>query len=298
MAIRKGLVVGFAVATVGAAVCFLVSFGTKTNSSETAVMTLSGDGHYTAPVMINGHGPYFFIVDTGAQRSVISSALATQIGLYTLPGASVTATSGNGAGGISLLRYYSSALFQHFGEMVVVLPPGGVVKDGVIGMNLFTSSRLELDFASASVRVDKSGISFPGFIPIHSSVIQGTFLVTDIFVDGISAKAMVDTGARRTIGNSRLREALGISEDDIRLSPAEPVGGATSAQTKAVRATVGSMLLGPHYFNNPTITFADIPVLKSLGLSDKPAVVLGLDVLTTLKSVAIDYPRRELQIKP
>src|SRR4051794_27189277 len=35
----------------------------------------------TAPVLINGRGPNFFVVDTGANQSVISLELATALGL-------------------------------------------------------------------------------------------------------------------------------------------------------------------------------------------------------------------------
>src|SRR5574338_1442914 len=38
-------------------------------------------GRLVAPVMVNGHGPYSFIIDTGANRSAISTALAGELGL-------------------------------------------------------------------------------------------------------------------------------------------------------------------------------------------------------------------------
>jgi predicted aspartyl protease len=38
-------------------------------------------GRVVAPVSVNGQGPFRFIVDTGANRSVVSQALAEQLGL-------------------------------------------------------------------------------------------------------------------------------------------------------------------------------------------------------------------------
>src|SRR5690242_2099660 len=35
----------------------------------------------TAPVALNGKGPFFFVVDTGANQSVISRELASELGL-------------------------------------------------------------------------------------------------------------------------------------------------------------------------------------------------------------------------
>src|SRR5579863_8786822 len=39
----------------------------------------------TAPVRVNGQGPYPFVVDTGANQSVISDSLAAQLALPTGP---------------------------------------------------------------------------------------------------------------------------------------------------------------------------------------------------------------------
>src|SRR5262245_22989425 len=38
-------------------------------------------GRVVAPVIVNGQGPFRFIVDTGANRSAVSQALADQLGL-------------------------------------------------------------------------------------------------------------------------------------------------------------------------------------------------------------------------
>src|SRR5665213_2244828 len=35
----------------------------------------------TAPIIVNGSGPFAFVVDTGANQSVISTELAAQLGL-------------------------------------------------------------------------------------------------------------------------------------------------------------------------------------------------------------------------
>src|SRR5262249_19642673 len=38
-------------------------------------------GRIVAPVMLNGRGPFRFVVDTGANRSVITTQLAAALGL-------------------------------------------------------------------------------------------------------------------------------------------------------------------------------------------------------------------------
>lgn len=298
MTLRTGFFAGGGVvAALIAAAGFFVFIG-HVNASAIAPMHLMDDGHYTTPVTINGRGPFNFVVDTGAQGSVIAPELSRQLGLVQIGGAHVAATSGKGAGSITILKNYSSALFSRTGAMMVVLPPGSVVKEGVLGMNLFTSRRLELSFAEGSVSSADSGPTPAGFVAVPVNIVQNSFIVTDVVIDGVKVKAMIDTGARRTIGNLLLQTALGFGNNDPRLSVAQPVGGATIDTTKAMKAQLGSLTLGGQRFEHPVLTFSDVPVLGPLGLTDGPAMVIGLDLLKSLKAVAIDYPRAELQLKP
>jgi predicted aspartyl protease len=296
--VRKRWIVGLSLSGLCAAGFSFFLFGAQSNATAGASLTLQPDGHYTTPVMIDGEGPFPFIVDTGAQRSVISRDLADRLSLTRMLGATVNATSGNGPGGITFLKTYSSALFHRTGAMMVVLPAGGIVKDGVMGMELFGSRRLEMNFADGTVSNAASQPTPRGFRAVPVSIVQGTFLVADVTVDGVQAKAMIDTGARRTLGNSLLRKALGLADGDARLADAQPVGGATIHKTQAMKAPLGVLILGEHRFEHPIVTFSDISVLQALDLSDQPALVVGLDLLRTLKAVAIDYPRSELQVKP
>ena len=50
--------------------------------------------------------------------------------------------------------------------------------------------------------------------------------------------------------------------------------------------------------SNLQLTFGDYGVFKSWGLQDKPALLLGMDVLGSLADFNIDYRRAELQIMP
>ena len=48
----------------------------------------------TAPVRINGQGPFPFVVDTGANRTVISAELAARLGLSKGPDQAVNDAAG------------------------------------------------------------------------------------------------------------------------------------------------------------------------------------------------------------
>ncbi len=275
------------------------AFGACATAAQaaSAPLTLAPDGHFTTPVTLNGQGPYDFTVDTGAQRPVLAPDLGAKLQLTSAPGVEIRATSGAGAARMTYVRDYKSGLFDLSNEMMAILPNAGMVTTGVVGMDAFTDKRLELNFADHQVTSGESAPTPKGFVPVPAMIVAGSFIIIDVVVDGVKAKAMVDSGARRTIVNSLLQKALGFKAGDPRLTPDAAVGGATKDTTAALKATVGSIAIGSIHFDRHVVTFADVPVLQSLGLSDRPAMILGLDALKTLKAMAIDYPRAELQIK-
>src|SRR6266571_4156589 len=58
-------------------------------------------GRVVVPVMINGHGPFRFIVDTGANHSTISPGLARELGLTPSVAASIVLDGITGSAQVS-----------------------------------------------------------------------------------------------------------------------------------------------------------------------------------------------------
>jgi predicted aspartyl protease len=57
------------------------TIGSTTTVKVTILRGTGGSTLIEAPVTINSHGPYHFIIDTGASVSVVDTALADQLGL-------------------------------------------------------------------------------------------------------------------------------------------------------------------------------------------------------------------------
>src|SRR5205807_2416812 len=81
------------------------------------------------------------------------------------------------------------------------------------------------------------------------------------------------------------------------LARAEPVTGASTDSVAAWHATVGPLVVGGARFEHVDVTFADAPVLARIVPGGGPALVLGIDQLHTLRALAIDYPRAEVQLQ-
>ncbi len=254
-----------------------------------------GTGRFQTKVMLNGKGPYAFLIDTGATASVLSPAVAVQLQLS--PGGSTRVTGGIGnASRMSVsISDYRSGLFDRHNETMTLL--SGLSADGIIGMNAFVSQRIEFDLADSEVKAGASGQTPAGFVAAPGILRHGIMIV-DVIIDGVPAKAVVDTGAPYSIGNPQLEAALGLKQGDTRVFAGETLVDSLAQEQPVSKAMVGKMAIGKVVIAKPTMRFARMPVFRALGMDDGPALILGIDQLSHLDAIAIDYPRAELQLRP
>jgi predicted aspartyl protease len=281
-----------------AVVVFAMSVMTGSANAGTVSMSRDGVGHLTIPVTIGKMGPYTFVVDTAAQGSAISATLVQRAGLAAQAGGHVDAASGTQQVPYTTLEDFDSAVFQRPSEFALVLSHGlEPGDDGITGMDIFSGGRIVFDFKANTFSSVASGTADAEFARVPVELRAGTFVIADVVIDGVKAKAIIDTGARVTVANAKLQSALGFKEGYPRLSPREALGGASGDHTAAVKAEVGRITIGAVDFENPTIALANLSVFRSLGLGDEPALLTGIDLLRQLHAVAVDYPRSELQLK-
>lgn len=276
----------------------VLAFTIQHSEAASTPLSLAADGHVAMPVMLNGEGPFEFTLDTAAQRPMIAPALAEKLKVAATNSAHVHGSSGTGTADFTEIENFRSALFDRKNEPAVIAPTGSVVSVGVVGMDAFLDKRLELDFSGMSASAAASGPTPAGFTAIPVNIHDTTMIIANVTVNGVPAKAVVDSGARRTIANAALQAALGFKDGDPRFTAADAVGGATGDKSPANKAELETIKLGKATFEKPLVTFADLPVFEPLGLAHTPGLILGLDQLKHLKAMAIDYPRSELQIKP
>ncbi len=258
-------------------------------------------GRILAAVEINGRGPYRFILDTGANRSAISTRLATELGL--VPSANRTINL-HGVTGFATLPSVDVALLRagEFsydpGPMPVLANPVFADADGILGMEGFAGSRIEVDFAGDRVSIAKSSGRRPGssYFLVPASNYRGLLLVNGK-AGGVRVKAIIDTGAERTLGNAALRDALmSKARHDQRFT--SRVIGATEATYVGTSFVVPVLRIGAARLNNLPVTFGDMHVFDVWGLADEPAVLIGMDMIGTLRRFAVDYRRWEVQMMP
>jgi len=261
-------------------------------------------GRILVPVRVNGQGPFRFILDTGANRSVLSPNVAARLQLVPSTSTSIGVHGVTGSAVMPAVEIDSITA----GDLEVVrkrrvpVLPGSVLAnaDGILGIEGLMSSRIEIDFANDIVRVVRSNGRPPenGMLAIPATLRNNGLLMVRGRVGRVRIKAIIDTGAEKSLGNLALRRAL----ERVPKRPQEyvvtTVIGATPDLGEGALQLAPSVQLGDTEIRNLEITFGDLHVFRVWNLETEPALLIGMDLLGTVERLVIDYRRREIQVKP
>jgi predicted aspartyl protease len=252
-------------------------------------------------VLINGRGPFRFILDTGANTSALSPRIVQVLGLQTAAGESVGV---HGVTGSEMLPFVRVATLRAGeielldGRLPVLAQHVFADADGILGVEGLQHARVDVDFSR-----DRVSISRPtrrrapeGFLVVPARLEKNGLLLVNGRVGGVRVQIIIDTGAERSLGNLPLRDALQhrVSRHDRTETTVLGVTSEVSTGTSFVAPTIS---VGGARLTKLPVTFDDLHVFEIWGLADKPALVLGMDLLGTLERFVIDYQRQEFQIK-
>ena len=191
----------------------LPAAGNAQAAEETDIISTREDAHdrLTVPVWIGKQGPYRFLIDTGAQNTVVSSILASELSLRPGGKATIVTVAGGHAvntaevDGILLGRRRSGGL------RAPILERTHIGADGILGIDSLQGQRVLFDFSRNLVAIDRAKElgGDTGFeIVVHASRRDKQLIMTHAAVDGVRTEVVVDTGSDATIGNRALRQAL------------------------------------------------------------------------------------------
>ena len=266
--------------------------------------THDGIGRIVAPVMINGEGPFRFVVDTGATHSAVSKPLAEELNLVNeKAGAPSVLLSGvTGSAEVAVVRIESLTVGElSLGPLdVPVINAVLADADGVLGADAMIDSRLTIDFKENRIVIERSSFQAPPryFYTVPVRFGFGRLLLADAKIGNVTVKAIIDTGAERTLGNMALRNALRIGSNSARGLFSTDVEGVTADLQPGDVAEAPMLSMGSIKVGQVDITFGDLHVFKVWGFQRRPALLIGMDVLGVLDTLIIDYRRKELQVMP
>jgi predicted aspartyl protease len=248
----------------------------------------------TGPIRVQGTGPYLFVIDTGANQSVISAELATQLGL---PQGDPQPL--NGVAGVQMTPTVTAQL--QLGVKAVrettlsVLPAAAIGGPGMLGLDVLDGARLTLDFQRQMVTIDE-GPSLPGSgdaYQMRARRRDGQLTLVDADLAGIKVTAFLDSGAQDTIGNMALRQ-LAITRYPTTQWLEVPIISVTGQTIAAQFADLPALRLGGVTLPNWPIAFADLHIFRMWNLVDAPAILIGVDVLSRFETVCLDFRRDQV----
>ncbi len=262
--------------------------------------TIDRIGRIIAPVMIDGTGPYRFLVDTGANDSMISPALAQRLKLTPGPGALMKVT---GITGSEQLPWVPVARLRvgrfRWANMRMPITDSPVMNglDGILGLAGLPAERIAVDFRHNVVWIGHShGGGVWGYLSIPARRTAGGLLRVHAHIGSVPVVAVIDTGSPRTLGNEALHKAL--MRSAARQKDNARIFGVTRQVSDGDMAGSPTVYLGPAAIGDLDIVYGNIPIFKVWHLEDRPAVVIGMDVLGTVDGLILDYRRPHVYILP
>jgi predicted aspartyl protease len=256
-------------------------------------------GRMLAAVQVNGSGPYRFIIDLGANRSVLSSELAQVLGVALDTESKIIVHGVTGSAEVPMARVAQLRV----GDIVLVdqkMPvlAGAVFAgaDGILGIDGLQQARIEVDFGRDRVTIAPSNgrRTSGGYLTVPATMIHKGLLLVPGRVGNVETKVIIDTGAEYTIGNMSLQAALA---NDRGRSGISLVSGATPGTVNGTTRAAPSIAIGQARLQNVPVTFTDLHIFNLWGFTNEPALILGMDVLGTVQKFVVDYGRREFLIK-
>ncbi len=244
----------------------------------------------TVPVTIEGQGPFHFMIDTGAQVTVVSRQLGARLGLAPAGRAVVIGMASRAPVDLVKLDGLGFAARVIDNLSVPTLEAQHVGADGILGLDTLQDLRVMIDFREDTIAVDTAkalGGNRGYEIIVRARHRLGRLIITQATIDGVRTAVIVDTGAQGSIGNMALMRRLRAKQRET--------GQTTDVHGQQLSGAVDfarSLRIKDMQLNNLVIMFAESPAFEALGLADEPALVLGMREMRVFDRVAIDFEAR------
>ena len=227
------------------------------------IVTLSADGH-----------PVTLVLDTGADRTVLTPAIAERIGAPppriefrqrmrgitgVVPGREVELQSFT-AGGI--------ALSWHRVLVAPITTPNmlSAPLDGILGADVLTGFDIDLDLPHQRMTLYPRGSCplgppWPGaFAQISTGLSLGEHLFFPVQLDGHKVSAVIDTGTQLTTLSKAMAKALGVTDEELTRDHPITAHGATPGELPSHVHQFSQLNVGSEKIPNPRLVVSDIAI--------------------------------------
>jgi hypothetical protein len=282
-------------------------------TAQTTVPIGLVQGHLLVTVQVNDT-PATFILDTGAERTLMGEGAVRELGLARDSWVASTVLGIGGyeerpnalprslqLGDVTLRR---RSLIGDNSVTVGPLPITGVAGRpivGLLGRDFLSPFDLDLDLPAKRLTLYEVQGCSTGFLPWHESyasipatTLVGVAMVIPVAIDGRPMRALIDTGASSSLLAAPGMARLGLTPAMLAQDPGGNGSGVGPAPVFMRRHRFSSLSVGPDTISDPLLWVAPVHVVPIVDF------LLGADWLRTrhvwlsfsTKQVFVEQPRR------
>lgn len=251
-------------------------------------------------VMVAGEGPFSFLVDTGAERTVIARELAERLGL--VEGAKLRLAT---IGSSTVVTSYRVAALSMTGlHMTPFDAPAFAGRHigaaGLIGVDMLEQRRVLIDFRAESMQILETRrrarpiIDDDDAIVVTARNMAGRLILSDARIDGKRVDVIVDTGAQTSVGNLALQKLVAARRQNSFPFFPTILNAVSGEAVPATRTAIKRIKINGADVNDLPVSFADSQAFRALDLQERPALLLGMDSLSLFDRVEIDFPNKRV----
>jgi predicted aspartyl protease len=245
---------------------------------------------------VNGEGPFYFVLDTGATGTTIRPPLVARLNPPKMAGAAQGLQGMGGAIDADLYRLDSVAYGPLRAENILA-PVFELPRlrwreaAGVAGIDILRGHAVEFDFPARAIRLHRGFQGGRGWRRVSARFNRAGYAFVPFSVNGIAGEGFLDTGAATTILNPAYARALGLRAGDPRLRRTASVGGVEGARIPLFAGPQARMSIGGRSLKPAPPQFAELPIFARLAPPGGRIAIVGSDLLAGVRFV-IDYPGR------
>ena len=275
---------------------------------------ISDEGALTVAVMVNGRGPYNFIIDTGATLTLAFENLAA-IENFAPTGAPKRRVLG--ISGSATLDTYKlgdiavgpARMPDHIG---VILPDWNAPRKtphGILGIDFFRRYAVVFNVRDKTMELYPHG-GIPkeriyrwravNLRPESYAAATGSLFTAQGFLNGAPVTFLIDLGSVATLVNYRAAESLFsgvITRSTSRsLSTGSRLSDVFDDRTLTKTGRFKRVRVGSLVWRNVVVWLRDAPIFDELGVQSRPFGLLGADLLAA-QDFALDFGEEHLYVR-
>ncbi|HEU4968976.1 retropepsin-like aspartic protease [Sphingomonas sp.] len=263
----------------------------------TVALGMDRSDRMTVPVRIGESEALAFVIDTGAERTLVSRQLAERLNLAAGPVLNMVTVTGTSRVGTVIVPSLELSGTEVKEIEAPALDQAHLGAAGMLGLDSLQRRRVTLDFKNNEMKVTAARHvedTDPDTIVVTARNRYGQLILVNSRLMGERVQVIVDTGAETSIGNLALLRKLERHKKLPALTPVT-ITSVTGGTMPAQFAQIERIQIGGVDMNNIPVAFADAEPFRRFGLENKPALLLGMDALRLFERVSVDFANKQVR---